>query len=208
MTADLISALVLVAVLLRLMTPWAGRGWRVGIALAAFALALLPYPWGLAGWLQSWFSEFSISTGLLALVAIQHRIRGVSLVPAEELGGACMVIAGLALVFYPMSLGATYPDPYELGYGSFLFSSVLLLLGLLAWVFHAYASCLLLVLAQVAYGLNLLSSDNLWDYLLDPILCVWALGWLVRDWFRRRAPSAAQPVLDDRAKGVPADSQP
>lgn len=207
MTAEIICALVLVAVALRLTAPWMAKSWRVVAAALVFAVALSPYPWGLAGWAQSWFGEFSISTGLLALVAIQHRIRGVSLVPTDELGGACMVIGGLAVVFYPMSLGATYPDPYALGYGSFLFSSLLLLLGLLAWVFHAYASCLLLVLAQVAYGLNLLSSDNLWDYLLDPILCVWALGWLVRDWFRRRAPSGAQPAPGVQARDVPADSQ-
>ena len=46
---------------------------------------------------------------------------------------------------------------------------------------RAYATCLILVSAQLAFGADLLVSDNLWDYLIDPWLVLWAAGWLIRD---------------------------
>ncbi|MEQ9507999.1 MAG: hypothetical protein RLN92_03045, partial [Alloalcanivorax xenomutans] len=53
--------------------------------------------------------------------------------------------------------------------------------GEVAWLSRAYASCIILVVAQLAYAWRLLPSDNLWDYLIDPWLVFWASGWLIRD---------------------------
>ena len=50
-----------------------------------------------------------------------------------------------------------------------------------AWMNRAYAPCVVLIAAQGAFYFNLLHSDNLWDYLIDPWLVFWATGWLVRD---------------------------
>ena len=119
--------------------------------------------------------------GLLAVLAIQHRIVGHYWLPLKQLRGACMMLVLMALWFYPMSMGSSYTDPYALGFGNFQFSTALLLLGLLAWVLRAYATCLILVSAQLAFGADLLVSDNLWDYLIDPWLVLWAAGWLIRD---------------------------
>ena len=58
---------------------------------------------------------------------------------------------------------------------------MLLLIGLFAWMNRAYAPCVVLIAAQGAFYFNLLHSDNLWDYLIDPWLVFWATGWLVRD---------------------------
>ena len=154
---------------------------RVILALVVFVWALLPYPWGPAAWVLSYLASFSVASGLLAILAIKHRITGFYWLPVSQLRGACVLLVGLALWFYPTSMGSTYLDPYALGYGNFTLSTILLLVGLLAWVLRAYASCLILVAAQVAFHLDLLDSDNLWDYLLDPWLVFWAAGWLIRD---------------------------
>jgi hypothetical protein len=146
-----------------------------------FVWAVLPFPWGLAPWVNSYLAGFSISSGLLAVLAIQHRIVGHYWLPLKQLRGACMMLVLMALWFYPMSMGSSYTDPYALGFGNFQFSTALLLLGLLAWVLRAYATCLILVSAQLAFGADLLVSDNLWDYLIDPWLVLWAAGWLIRD---------------------------
>lgn len=184
MMADVITALVVAAVVLRFATLLrAGYCLRAFLAMAAILGTLLPWPYGLAGWVQAHFGEFSITTGLLAAEALHHRVRGSRLLSDGQLRTGCMLVAALAVVFYPMSLGMTELDPYTFGYGDFLFSSVLLLLGLAAWVNRAWAPCAVLILAQFAFHFDLLSSNNLWDYLIDPALAVWAIGWLVRDRF-------------------------
>ncbi|WP_370211491.1 hypothetical protein [Alloalcanivorax venustensis] len=180
MISSLICALVLAAIWLRLSArlPLPVRG---GLAVALVVWSLLPFPVGLAGWVMSYLSHLSITSGLLAVAAIHHRLRGRYWLPVGQLRAVCVMLVGLALFFYPMSLGSSYADPYALGFGDILFSSVLLLIGLFAWMNRAYAPCVVLIAAQGAFYFNLLHSDNLWDYLIDPWLVFWATGWLVRD---------------------------
>ena len=182
MTLDiLVCALVLVAVQLRISASLLSVRGRIMLSVLVFVWAVLPFPWGLAPWVNSYLAGFSISSGLLAVLAIQHRIVGHYWLPLKQLRGACMMLVLMALWFYPMSMGSSYTDPYALGFGNFQFSTALLLLGLMAWVLRAYATCLILVSAQLAFGADLLVSDNLWDYLIDPWLVLWAAGWLIRD---------------------------
>lgn len=178
--SELICALILIAAVLRFTTRWRPL-WRAGLAALTLLVALLPFPWGLSAWVLSYLGDFSITSGLLALVAIQHRLTARYWLPVRELRGSCLVLVVLALWFYPMSLGSSYADPYALGFGDYLFSGVLLLVGLFAWLSRAYATCLLLIVAQLAFHFSLLQSDNLWDYLIDPWLVSWATGWLIRD---------------------------
>ena len=198
MISEWICALVLVALVLRLAASLS-LPWRVGLAGVTLVAALLPFPYGLSGWVLSYLSHFSVSSGLLALVAIQHRLTGHYWLPVWQLRAVCVLLVVLALWFYPMSLGSTYIDPYALGFGDVTFSVVLLLMGLVAWFYRAYASCLLLVVAQLAYGANLLHSDNLWDYLVDPWLVCWAAGWLVRDRLLARRERRRQRVTDKQS---------
>lgn len=111
-----------------------------------------------------------------------------NLLPGEQQRMLSVTVLLVAVWFYPLSLGAAAPDPYALGFGDFRFSTALLLLGLAAWVSRAYALCLMLVLAQAAFHFRVLHSDNLWDYLLDPALVVYALVVLLR----RPQPSAGE----------------
>lgn len=83
------------------------------------------------------------------------------------------LLTGMVL-FYVLALGSGAFDPYAYGYQPWA------LLGLLAaWVAWrgrvAPGLTLLLALDLTAYGLHALGSDNLWDYLFDPILMI-ALG--------------------------------
>ena len=58
--------------------------------------------------------------------------------------------------------------------------------GLAAWLLRAWYVLAMLVLAQFGLALELLASDNLWDYLLDVWLVFWAAGWLLRDAWQHR----------------------
>lgn len=180
-----VAALVLAAIAGRFAQRLSCRRQRAAVMLLVFVLAVLPFPWGAASWLISVTGPFSVGSLLLALAAIAHRLRGSPLLAAAALRPACWALVLVALLFYPLSLGVSSLDPYAWGYGDFRFSTALLLLGMLAWVWRAWLVCAVLVAAQFAFAARLLEADNLWNYLFDPMLVCWAFGWVLRDAWRR-----------------------
>lgn len=180
-----LAALVLVAVALRYGRSLPQPG-RVVLALLVLVWALLPWPWGAAAWVLSYLSSFSVSAALLALVAIQLRLGGGFALPRQQLRQVCWLLVLVATCFYPPSLGVDGIDPYSWGYGNVNLNIALLLVGGVALVLRNYLLCVLLVVAQLAFAARLLVSDNLWDYLFDPFLVFWAIGWLVQDWRQAR----------------------
>ena len=81
----------------------------------------------------------------------------------------------LALSFYPFALGLGMIDPYAWGYGSIAFFigalTFALVCGLLNWVKGVW----IIAIAIIAWAAHWHESANLWDYLLDPFLVIWAL---------------------------------
>lgn len=94
------------------------------------------------------------------------------------------LIAITGLFFYPAVLGLGPVDPYSWGYinkDHGLLPPVLfliLLAGLMFFsLFKNYSVLLLsLVLTTLAYQFGILESRNLWDYLLDPLIFIYALA--------------------------------
>jgi hypothetical protein len=84
-------------------------------------------------------------------------------------------IALIAILFYPLALGFGMFDPYAWGYGSidFLISVILFatFCGLAAWNKGVW----IFSIAMIAWTSHWHESANLWDYLLDPFLAIWAL---------------------------------
>jgi hypothetical protein len=84
-------------------------------------------------------------------------------------------IALIAIVFYPLALGFGMVDPYAWGYGSLslLIASILfaIMCGLAGWTKGVW----IFSLAMIAWAAQWHESTNLWDYLLDPFLAIWAL---------------------------------
>ena len=85
------------------------------------------------------------------------------------------VIVLFALSFYPFALGLGMIDPYAWGYGSIAFFigvlTFALVCGLLNWVKGVW----IIAIAIIAWAAHWHESANLWDYLLDPFLVIWAL---------------------------------
>jgi len=92
--------------------------------------------------------------------------------------GALLMIglSVVSLLLYPMALGATPFDPYRLGYGNLIFVSALLLVTGYAWYKARSLITVSLSLAVLAWGCHWYESDNLWDYLIDPFVSVYALS--------------------------------
>lgn len=84
-------------------------------------------------------------------------------------------IALIAIIFYPLALGLGMLDPYAWGYGSIglLICAVVfaILCGLAGWTKGVW----ILSVAIIAWAAHWHESANLWDYLLDPFLAIWAL---------------------------------
>ena len=102
-----------------------------------------------------------------------------------------IVIGGLMV--FPESFGFDQLNGYQLGFGSVIFAIGLMLLSLGFVLLRMYVAAAAIILSVGAFDLHLLVSSNLWDYLFDPLLAIYAcvvLVWLVgRRIFAKRAAS-------------------
>ncbi len=149
------------------------------LAAAAVIVSLIPFDGlPLAAYVRGMVGDLSITTMVLLWVALLQPCHA-----ATERGQRdrlLMLIAATAVVFYPMTLGMSLIDPYRVGYGNAAFVAVVLLIASAAWLLRHSLIALCLALATLAWALGWYESTNLWDYLLDPLVAVYALGALLR----------------------------
>jgi hypothetical protein len=156
------------------------RAWLATLLGAAAALALLPLgTLSAAGHVRGVIGDLSVTTTVLLLRALGRPFAGGG--RAEDGGRLALqgLLALLSLVLYPLALGLGSSDPYRLGYGSPWLLTGLLLLALLFWLSRLDLPSLCLALAALGYACGWLESSNLWDYLLDPLVSIYAWGGLL-----------------------------
>lgn len=168
------------------------RAWKAAAAGVAVAAAFAPYNGvPIVGHLRGAFGDLSITSLLLLVASLFSFLTGRPLFPPLERRVLLAAVAAAALLLYPFALGLTYFDSYSLGFGSYLMVTALFVLTMIAW--HAELGWLVLcaVAAGIAYFAGLLESSNLWDYLIDPLVSVYALfvtgPWLMTAIRRPRA---------------------
>lgn len=151
---------------------------------AVFVLSLIPFgAMPLAAYVRGVTGDLSITTlGLLWCVLLRYWC-GVT--TSNNRSALLIVIAFAALALYPMALGVGAYDPYRLGYGDPLFVTALLLLALLAWLWKFSMIALCIACATLAWAVGWYESDNLWDYLLDPFVSIYALCTLAIQWGKK-----------------------
>jgi hypothetical protein len=143
---------------------------------AVFALMLIPFgDMPLAAYVRGATGDLSITTLVMIGCALSRNWRGCGTVDARARRTLLLTVALAALALYPMALGFSAFDPYRLGYGDPLFVTSLLLVALAAWIrkYHLIASCI--AFAILAWTAGWYESGNLWDYLLDPWVAIYAL---------------------------------
>jgi len=99
-------------------------------------------------------------------------------------------IAVVAIAFYPLALGVSMLDPYAWGYGSITLLAAVIATALIAWIAGSNRIAIILAVAILAWAAGWHESANLWDYILDPFLGLWAIGSLIRSSWRARAARA------------------
>jgi hypothetical protein len=95
-------------------------------------------------------------------------------------------IALLAIAFYPFALGVGMLDPYAWGYGSIAFLISVLIFALICGIAGWTKGVWIVGLAIVAWSFGWHESTNLWDYLLDPLLAIWAIVGMFSAALRKR----------------------
>jgi hypothetical protein len=160
---------------------------RIAVLGAAIVLVSIPL-WGLslAGVVRGITGDLSISTLVLLALALLRTLSGCALM--EEANRLLMLraIAIAAVVFYPLALGFSAFDPYRLGYGNLWFMAGLLLLAVWSVLRYSTFLALCIALAVAAWSAGWYESPNIWDYLLDPWLAIYAIVVQGKYWWALR----------------------
>ena len=104
-------------------------------------------------------------------------------------------IALIAIGFYPFALGLSMIDPYTWGYGSIPFFIAVLFAALVCGLANWSKGIWIIAIAILAWAAHWHESANLWDYLLDPFLAIWAFLAIFGALYRRRRDKARSGYL-------------
>ena len=102
-----------------------------------------------------------------------------------------VAVAIVAISFYPLALGLGMFDPYTWGYGSIGFLIGVLVFAVICGLANWNKEVWIIAIAIIAWTFHWHESANLWDYLLDPFLGIWAIGSIVNS-FRLKRRERAQ----------------
>ena len=140
-------------------------------------LRLIGYPAGVLG-------DLSVTTQILLAGLLVKRLAGIDALPLHDRKFLLAAAAAAGFLLYILSSGLTALDLYSLGFGSGALLTVLALATIVCWRYQPGAAVVIL-LGVLAFELSLLPSANLWDYLLDPALVLFAWGWALTIALRR-----------------------
>jgi hypothetical protein len=185
LSMDLVVCAILVGLVSRLF-PAVFKADRAGehvnrrvVGFAGITLIFLWVPYGLSmlpllAYARGIVSDLSITSVILACLALRQQFwsRPAS-APRERLwlGVAVVLAAG---VLYPTALGWGNWDAYRSGWGSPLFFAVCVITALVALSAKLQLVPFVMAAGVLAWAAGLLESGNLWDYLLDPWVTLWA----------------------------------
>jgi hypothetical protein len=128
-----------------------------------------------AQWLRSVVGDLSVITFAVLLNILLKRLKNINIINELSLAVLLLGIALAGVVFYPLALGLGTLDPYRFGFAPVGMSLLLALLSAASWLRGLRDLAVVLLLPLLAFNLHLLESVNLWDYLLDPVLVIYAV---------------------------------
>ena len=161
---------------------------QLRLPIAVRAVLLLPAGWlvvmpinGLpvAGYLRALPGELSITTLILLFAASMSALLDRKIYEPKSLFLLMLLVLTVGLFLYPFSLGFTHLDPYAWGYSSKILLAFFFAAALTAWYLNLYFLVIVIVLDVSAYLMGIYESTNIWDYLIDPLLTLFAFFWLI-----------------------------
>jgi hypothetical protein len=170
--------LVLCAVLFHLLRTVSGiKRWVNWMTAGCFVLLWLPVGAAhlpIVAYVRGVSSDLSLTLVALACLGLWQGLSRRVLAGNLDKKALFVVIVAAGAFLYPTALGWGDWDAYRLGWGSYG-----MLLGLLALVFAFWYQGLrllpmLVALAILGWVAGVMESGNLWDYLMDPWLVIFA----------------------------------
>ncbi len=151
-----------------------------GILLSLIFVSVL-MPLGelpLAAYVRGATGDLSITTLVLIWGSLLHRWCGFASIDAKQRDVLLKVVALVATALYPLSLGVSMTDPYRYGFACVAVIIALLIITLTAWIRKSDLIALCIAFVALAWSIGWYESNNLWDYLTDPFLAIYAL-WVI-----------------------------
>lgn len=115
-------------------------------------------------------SDLSITSIILLSYFIAGAYSGESYISMTDKQTLQFVILITAILLYPFALGLGPWDSYATGYGSTWLYGLLLIVTFWLYIQQRLFIVGVILAGTMAYLFSLLASQNLWDYLIDPIL--------------------------------------
>ncbi len=144
-----------------------------------FVLAVMPFgELPLAAYVRGATGDLSITTLVLLWGGLLQRLCSSISIDTKQRNSLLKIVALVAVFFYPQSLGFGMLDTYRYGFGCEILIFALLVIALAAWIRRSDLIVLCIALATLAWSLCWYESNNLWDYLIDPFLAIYAL-WVI-----------------------------
>ena len=160
---------------------WIRLAMAAAVPAVAFGFRVDGVP--LVGFLRAVLAEPSVA---LILISAFHCARcTIGWQPAGrqlDIMRACVLAIGAAV--YPFALGVGFKDLYALGYNPYTGLALLLAAVLAYFLASGRLVALWMVGALCAHGYGFGESDNLVDYLIDPVALFCALIWFTRSAWR------------------------
>lgn len=145
--------------------------YKMSLATALFVVAFIPFGGlSLAEWLRGLLGDLSITSLLMLVLALRVNT------DAMQYRNLKIFIALMALALFPFALGIGMFDPYRPGFGNPGFIAALLVISLSAYYLRQTYIALCITLAVLAWSVGWGESNNLWNYLIDPWVGIYALG--------------------------------
>lgn len=152
---------------------------RTGTPLMVFVVALMPLEVPNPGaFLYAYAGALSIPTLSLLAALASRRLWALEILPQRDWRALLSGAAAAGLLLYPMALGLGPFDPYTLGFAGPLLPLLLAATIATAWWCGLHATAVVLLAVLWGWLTALGESQNLWDYLLDPWLWIYALAWV------------------------------
>ena len=155
--------------------------WPVAYLISAIIIILPIQNWLLIEFSRGYFSDLSMATIMVCLIFIVSGMRPQAIAIDHSFKLFILVIAA---ILFPSSLGLGQYDLFSLGFPSetgFDFLIVFIAaIGLFAWYKQANQLAWYIAAVFIAYYFGLYESQNIWVYLIDPIvMLVVILGYVI-----------------------------
>jgi hypothetical protein len=145
--------------------------WPAPYLMAAIIIILPIQNWTVIEFSRGYFADLSMAT---VLICFCYVLSGMGPRPIVMSHSFKILMLVMCAVVFPSSLGASEYDLFSLGFPSEAGFNYLVIgfavLGVFAWYKNETLIATYVMLVFVAYSLGLYASQNLWVYMLDPII--------------------------------------